>query len=227
MVAGQEVFYLSETMFEEFRNINLQIPSEFPVGITNVFDFDRGSFNDYLKDCTAMIYNPKEHELIMVNKTKQFNYVYNFSTKQFYKNEEPIKNEIANSLPALQVWSGTSVKNVTTTDGGTRKVSFITRPIKMQTTDFKKFERIVLRGFLKNTSGVVACVWGSNDDRAFRLLRALTVTSDTRKDIDFGLFGKTSYRSYIIGLSMTTESDSEIEAIEMEIEKLYDSTKMR
>ncbi|HAT77075.1 MAG TPA: hypothetical protein DCS19_09590, partial [Flavobacterium sp.] len=224
MVAGQDVIYLSETMFEKFRNITLELPTS----IASSFSFDTGLFNDYLKDCSAMVYNPKEQEVIIINPNKEFNYVYNFSTKQFYKNDEQITNEINNSLPSLQVWKGLLVKNVTRTEAGQRKITFTTRPIKMQTTDFKRFERVILRGYLSQLSGAVACIWGSIDDRNFKLLRGITLTDNTtRKDLDFGMFGKTTYRSYIIGLSMTVGTDSEIEAIEMEIEKLYNNTNMQ
>ena len=224
MVAGQDVIYLSETMFEKFRNITLELPT----AIASLFSFDTGLFNDYLKDCSAMVYNPKEQEVIIINPNKTFNYVYNFSTKQFYKNDEQITNEIDNSLPSLQVWKGTLVKNVTQIVAGARKISFTTRPIKMQTTDFKRFERVILRGYLSGLSGAVACIWGSIDDRNFKLLRGITLTSGTtRKDLDFGMFGKTTYRSYIIGLSMTVGTYSEIEAIEMQVEKEFLDTKMR
>lgn len=226
MVAGQEVISLSEPMFEKFRDINLELPT----AIENSFDMDMGSFNDYLKRCTAMIYNPKEQELIIINPYKLSNYVYNFKSKQFYRNDELITNEINNSLPSLQVWNGTTVKNVTSSNSGSRSVSFVTRPIKIQTTDLKRFERVIVRAVLKEVSGSPAttCIWGSNDDINFKLLRGLTITNGTtRKDIDFGMFGKTTYRSYIVGLSMTLTTDSEIEVIEMEIEKLYNNTKMR
>lgn len=226
MVAGQEVIYLSEPMFEKFRDINLELPT----AIENSFDMDMGSFNDYLKRCTAMIYNPKEQELIIINPYKLSNYVYNFKSKQFYRNDELITNEINNSLPSLQVWNGTTVKNVTSSNSGSRSVSFVTRPIKIQTTDLKRFERVIVRAVLKEVSGSPAttCIWGSNDDINFKLLRGLTITNGTtRKDIDFGMFGKTTYRSYIVGLSMTLTTDSEIEVIEMEIEKLYNNTNMQ
>ena len=226
MVVGQDIEYLSESMFEKFRTITLELPDQ----IENLFALDLSSFNDYLKACTAMVYNPKEQEIIMINSTKAYNYVYNMSTKQFYRNVEAITNEINNSLPDMQVWTGATVKKVTVVETGSREISFVTRPIKMQTPDMKRFERVILRAYLSGITGTpaTACIWGSIDDRNFKLLRGMVLENNsTRKDIDFGLFGKTTYRSYIIGLSMTVGTDSEIEAIEMQVEKEFLDTKMR
>lgn len=226
MVAGQDIVYLSESMFEKFRNITLELPDQ----ISELFALDLSLFNDYLKACTAMIYNPKEQEIIMINHAKTYNYVYNMSTKQFYRNDEAITNEIANSLPDMQVWNGMTVKKVTITEAGARKIAFVTRPIKMQTPDMKRFERVILRSYLSGATGTpaTACVWGSLDDRNFKLLRGMVLENGiTRKDIDFGMFGKTTYRSYIIGLSMNVGSDSEIEAVEMQVEKEFVNSKMR
>lgn len=226
MVAGQDIQYLSETMFEKFRTITLELPDQ----ISSLFALDSGTFNDYMKACTEMIYNPKDEEIIMINPAKAYNYVYNMSTKQFYRNTETITNEIDNSLPDMQVWTGATIKKVTAITAGSRAISFVTRPIKMQTPDIKRFERVILRAYLSGISGTpaTACIWGSLDDRNFKLLRGMVLTNNTtRKDIDLGLFGKTTYRSYIIGLSMTVGTDSEIEAVEMQIEQEFVDTKMR
>jgi len=195
-----------------------------------LFALDLSSFNDYLKACTAMVYNPKEQEIIMIHPDKAYNYVYNMSTKKFYRNVEAITNEINNSLPDMQVWTGATIKKVTVIEAGSREISFVTRPIKMQTPDMKRFERVILRAYLSGITGTpaTACIWGSIDDRNFKLLRGMVLENNsTRKDIDFGLFGKTTYRSYIIGLSMTVGTYSEIEAIEMQVEKEFLDTKMR
>lgn len=226
MVVGQDIQYLSEPMFEKFRSLTLELPEQ----IAAHYALDLGTFNDYLKACTAMVYNPKEQEIIMINPDKAYNYVYNMITKQFYRNTEAITNEINNSLPDMQVWNGTTVKKVTVVEPGTRAITFVTRPMKMQTPDMKRFERVVLRAYLSAIDGTpaTACIWGSVDDRNFKLLRGMVLMNDTdRKDIDFGLFGKTTYRSYVIGLSMTVGTDSEIEAIEMQVEQEFVDTRMR
>lgn len=226
MVVGQDIEYLSEPMFEKFRILTLELPAQ----IEGLFALDLGTFNDYLKACTAMVYNPKEQEIVMINPDKAYNYVYNMITKQFYRNTEAITNEINNSLPDMQVWNGTTVKKVTVVEAGTRAIKFVTRPIKMQTPDMKRFERVVLRAYLSAIAGTpaTACIWGSVDDRNFKLLRGMVLQNGTaRKDIDFGLFGKTTYRSYVIGLSMTVGTDSEIEAIEMQVEQEFVDTRMR
>lgn len=226
MVVGQDIQYLSESMFEKFRTVTLELPEQ----ISTLFDLDLSTFNDYLKACTAMVYNPKEQEIIMINPAKAYNYVYNMGTKQFYRNTEAITNEIDNSLPDMQVWSGTTVKKVTVVEAGSRDITFVTRPIKMQTPDMKRFERVILRAYLSGLTGAPAtvCIWGSIDDRNFKLLRGMVLENNSsRKDIDFGLFGKTTYRSYIVGLSMTVNTDTEIEALEMQVEKEFLDTKMR
>lgn len=226
MVVGQDIEYLSEPMFEKFRSLTLELPEQ----IEAHFALDLGTFNDYLKACTAMVYNPKEQEIVMINPDKAYNYVYNMITKQFYRNTEAITNEINNSLPDMQVWNGTTVKKVTVVEAGTRAIRFVTRPIKMQTPDMKRFERVIVRAYLSAIDGspATACIWGSVDDRNFKLLRGMVLQNGTaRKDIDFGLFGKTTYRSYVIGLSMTVGTDSEIEAVEMQVEQEFVDTRMR
>lgn len=226
MVVGQDIQYLSEPMFEKFRSMTLELPAQ----IEGLFALDLGPFNDYLKACTAMVYNPKEQEIVMINPDKAYNYVYNMITKQFYRNTEAITNEINNSLPDMQVWNGTTVKKVTVVEAGTRAIRFVTRPIKMQTPDMKRFERVIVRAYLSAIDGTpaTACIWGSVDDRNFKLLRGMVLQNGTaRKDIDFGLFGKTTYRSYVIGISMTVGTDSEIEAVEMQVEQEFVDTRMR
>lgn len=226
MVVGQDIEYLSEPMFEKFRGMMLELPAQ----IDGLFALDLGTFNDYLKACTAMVYNPKEQEIVMINPDKAYNYVYNMITKQFYRNTEAITNEINNSLPDMQVWNGTTVKKVTVVEAGTRAITFVTRPIKMQTPDMKRFERVIVRAYLSAIAGTpaTACIWGSVDDRNFKLLRGMVLQNGTaRKDIDFGLFGKTTYRSYVIGISMTVGTDSEIEAVEMQVEQEFVDTRMR
>lgn len=226
MLSGQEILFLSESVFEKFRSIELEIPTE----LSGLFTIDFSDFNDYLEGCKTILYNAREKELILVNTSKSYNYVYNILTKQFYKNTELIEDEIINSLPDIQVWHGNSIKEVTNSGGGNRYIEFVTRPIKMQTPDYKNIERLILRSMLKNISGTnaVACLWGSIDDKNYKLLRGMVLSDGiSMKDIDFGMFGSSTYRSYILGLSMTVSTESEIEAIEMEVEKLYNDTKMR
>ncbi|MDR0734076.1 MAG: hypothetical protein LBF08_08520 [Dysgonamonadaceae bacterium] len=234
IIAGQQVELLTSQLQQSPQLLN-----------TNVFGFGLDSspvnFTEFLKTIEHILYNPSENELIMHDRDSGFGFVYCFDGRQFYQTTERFDGVVQNAFPELLViedkkikdWSQSQPSNLHVSLADAH-VSFVTRPLLFGTPDIKRLERMILRATLFNmqNQGVnkqsVCIVFYSGDGVTFNMLRGIEFfQSDFRKDIDMGLFAKSKFRQFVIAFAGVVDEKSEIRFLETEIEKEYQSTKMR
>jgi hypothetical protein len=139
---------------------------------------------------------------------------------------------VGNTFPKLKVVADNRIKDYDCSDREEAHVSLITRPLTFGSPDFKKLERMFLRGtlYVRNTAeGKNSFIlnYYSPDGIKFNFLRGIKINPSDRKDLDMGLFSRTKYRQFLFAFAGVLEEKSEIEYIESEIVKEYDNTKMR
>ncbi|GHU74314.1 hypothetical protein FACS189413_19040 [Bacteroidia bacterium] len=224
ILIGQQVVNLSGTVHEKQKQINLE-------SLNNKFELAENYLYRFIKDCEEMIYNSREEEMIIINRWFDYNLIYSFRNKVFTQSTERITAEVKNS-DINTVFFGADLKSLTDYDlphADSQNIKFITRPVRFGSEEWKQFERIIYRADIFDSyNNTTVAIWGSIDGKEYKLLRGLQIQNDTsRKDIDFGLFGRTSYRYYIFGLSGTVANNTEFKQIDILATKEYDDGKMR
>ncbi|MDR1120264.1 MAG: hypothetical protein LBM08_05035 [Dysgonamonadaceae bacterium] len=233
IIMGQEVALLSGGLQQAPRELNIQSHPSLE-GI--LLNYGALSFTEYVKQIEFMLYDPHENELIISDKDSDFNYVYSFDSKQFYISTEKVDQVIENSFPELLVCENsqgkTAIKDYAIAGTADTHISLITRPLVFDTPDFKRLERMVLRGTffdLRDLAGKKPFVlnYFSIDGVNFDILRGIPLPLQSRKDVDMGLFGGSKYRQFIFALGAMVSDKSEIQYLESEVSKEYNNDKMR
>jgi hypothetical protein len=105
-------------------------------------------------------------------------------------------------------------------------VSILTRPFDFGMKEIKNLKRIILRGRMTNSSDVIVMDHSSNDGINFDILQGKNFTDFSRKDIDMGLM-QCKKKQFLFIFSGTMDEESEISAIDCDVEKEYSNDKMR
>jgi hypothetical protein len=234
IIFGQGVELLSAQLLHPQRELNIEYPEELS-GILH--NFSQPEFSAFLSAVENIAYNPNENEVIIIDKDNpDFIYVYNFYEKQFYISTEKIDLVVKNTFPNLLVVGDRSIKDYSQKEIEKAHVSFLSRPISFGSTDWKKLERMILRGTLLGMDGLTVgetfkkpyiLAYTSIDGVNFKILRGIPINSGSYKDLDMGLFARSKYRYFMLGFACLVDDSSQIDILETEIVKEYDSTKMR
>ncbi|NDV46109.1 hypothetical protein D0T49_03515 [Paludibacter sp. 221] len=195
------------------------------------------SFREYIKTLSALIYNPTENELIIVNKDYGFNYVYCFDTRNIYQSTERIDYEVGNTYPKLLVAEGNKIKDYFQSGTNVSHIEFTLRPLYFGIDEVKKLQRAIVRGlFYQVRSNLPAnkaflALYGSNDGVNHTLLRGFGMPANVQgqdyKDFDLGLMTRSTYRNYFLSLIADVDEETEIRHIDFEIADSYTNDKMR
>jgi hypothetical protein len=223
---------------------------------------DRRDFADYLANIEDVAYDAHNNEIILIEAEQPpFSFVLNLESKEWYLTDAKMKTVVKNTFPNLYI-----IENITGILGRIREyskpetdedgraqahISFITRPLSFGTTDYKKLERMILRGqFIRpegKTTGEegesplsvtrpVVLNWWSMDGENFRTLRGIPLKTASEigdiqyqsyKDLDLGLFPRAGYRFFLLGFAGIVDEQSQIDGIDTEIETDFNTTKMR
>ena len=188
-------------------------------------------FLDYLSGVSEIVYNSKESELILLNKTKGYNFVYNIDNKSWYQSTESVDLFVKNVFPELYGVLSTSVKDFSTektTTTGTApnqvttvdkaEVSFVTRPLNFGLYELKKLERVILRARLDAADDVLILTNNAIDDINFSLDKGMKLNNANYKDIYLGMMTK-KYRQIVLMFAAKLKYSSRIYSISAEVEK--------
>lgn len=224
LINGDGTAALSQILREDDDILNIDL-----VGIESpLISFPSISFTSFLNAVTNMVYNPYHDELIIAAKTMPYCYVYDFPSKSFYLSTEKIDQVVQNTFPDVYVVGGASLKDMSDYEDVSAEISIITRPIQFGTTDIKKMERIFLRALMYNAQGVSVAAYHSVDGVHFDPIKGFTFgAGENYKDFDLGLLARETYRQYIFLLTGTMDDESQIEYVDYEVDKNYNTEKMR
>jgi hypothetical protein len=236
IINGQQVDYLTPQLEQEPLTIALNMPSS--TNVPNIVSIKTWNdwFKDYLTDVTEIVYDNQNNEIIIINPTKEYNFVYNLDSKEFYQQTEVINKVVQGVYPELLVTEGMNIKdfgqNQMTNDvipvSVKAKVSFITRPFNFGTPDVKKLERLILRARLIGAEDMVVMNHASNDGINFVPVQGQSFpTIGNYKDIDLGLMARNKHRQFIFAMSAKLNEQSEIQLLEAEVSSEYMNEKMR
>lgn len=191
-------------------------------------------FETYLSGVDMMLYNPYRDELIIIDKDKPYNYVYDFASKVYWLSTEAIDNIVQNVYPEVFAIGNNELKDFKDMQGKATQIALVTRPVTFGTTDLKKFERVFLRSVMRNvnnqsaTDKMIVAVFHSLDGVHLEPTRGIKLTTNGNyKDVDLGLMSRVKFRQYIFMLAGTIDEDSEIQYVEFETDKEYGNEKMR
>jgi hypothetical protein len=236
IINGQQVEYLTPQLEQKPLTIALNMPSS--INVPNIVNIKTWNdwFNDYLTNVTEIVYDNKNNEIIIINPTKEYNFVYNLDSKEFYQQTEAIDKVVQGVYPELLVTEGMNIKdfgqNQMTNDvipvSVKAKVSFITRPFNFGTPDIKKLERLILRARLIGAEDMIVMNHASNDGVNFIPVQGQSFpTIGNYKDIDLGLMARNKHRQFIFAMSTKLNEQSEIQLLESEVVAEYMNEKMR
>jgi hypothetical protein len=190
-----------------------------------------------------MLHNAEENEIYIRTKTGDYTLV--LREGYFYLSTEKYYTHIQNNNPDLkviqEVITGVApsltytypIKDYSLPETGTNKAkcSFILRPLRFGTEDYKRLERIVVRCSLMNAEKIFAMIHAGLDGYNFNALRGIQITNattdnpeteenekqaDNFKDINLKLTGL-KYKYYSVSIAFTATEDSRIELIECEV----------
>ncbi|MDR2917840.1 MAG: hypothetical protein LBV72_00535 [Tannerella sp.] len=228
IINGTRVDFLSRAIEEAPVKLNFQTSPE-----TNGVWLNYGveSFMAYLKGLTGMLYNNYKNELVVMNNSKDYNWILAFDDMSFYTTTEKIEHVVQNSFPDLKVVAGTNLLDFSKEEGDAH-ISFTTRPLLYGTQDVKMMERILIRATIygikkASDKNPIVITHYSNDGRNFIASKGLLIKEGNHKDVDTGMYGRTKFRQYTFSLAGICGQDTIIEFLESEIAKEYENTKMR
>ena len=228
---GLEQPFLSLVFSPTFSSMATPVPLSVNV---NIFS---DSFITYLKD-SIILFDFYQNEIIVSNSDRinyPYNYVYNLDSKMWYQSTEAFTDYVKNAYPELFVINGSTIKdfsvNKTTTIGSVitqdqAVVSILTRPFDFGMKEIKNLKRIILRGRMTNSSDVIVMDHSSNDGINFDILQGKNFTDFSRKDIDMRLM-QCKKKQFLFIFSGTMDEESEISAIDCDVDKEYSNDKMR
>lgn len=131
------------------------------------------NFLEYLKGA-VIGYNYFDKEIWISNPTKAYSYVYNIKVKGWTKRTESAEELMGDYPYVYMLDKGQDLRNISKETIGLTETMFLTRPIKLQTQEFKQGYRTILRSLLE-TEGSNYCglyLFGSYDCRKWALIGA-------------------------------------------------------
>jgi len=186
------------------------------------------SFREFLKSASSIVYNPYNDELIISASGYPYNYVYDYATKSFYLSTNLIDQLVQNTFPDVYYITDNNLIDISQSESKATHVSLLTRPLQFGITDIKKLERIFLRALMYNAENVMVAAYHSMDGVNFSAIKGFAFGSGKNyKDFDFGLLARETYRQYSLMFTGTIDEESQIEYIDIEVDKNYNNEKMR
>jgi hypothetical protein len=228
IIAGGKVDIVSYPVEEAPQQLEL---TPHPYVDDVIPDYGAVGFIDFLRGVELMIYDAAENELIIVNTLEAYSWVYNLDSKHWRISTERISGVVDNAIEKPAIFDGTVIKELGEYEELV-SASFITRPLRYGTEDFKKAMRMYLRGQLVGMDardgklGVAAC-YVSVDGLNFQLWEARTMQAGSRKDMDMKLSARTKARYYLFSFGGQLRASSYISHLETETGKEYNNDKMR
>jgi hypothetical protein len=242
-INGTEVAFLSGAVEEEPIKLFFETSPAMAGGL--FLNFGRESFAEYLKGLSGMLYDNLKHEVVILNESKDYNWVMAFDGLSFFMTTERVEAVVRNSYPALKVIAHAPEGNrvldfsreaVGSGETGETDVSFVTRPVLYGTPDIKMMERVILRATVyglgmcspdANYPSPYIITYRSNDGRNFLASKGVRLREGDLKDVDTGMYGRTKFRQYAVAFAGRCGRDTVIEGLESEVERAYGGTKMR
>jgi hypothetical protein len=218
IINGTQVDFLSKAVEEDPADLRFETAPEME-GVLP--DYGKEPFRAFLKGLTGMVYDNYRNELVIMNRSKDYNWVFSFDDGSFYVTTERIDRAVQNSLPELRVVSGRKLLDFSREEGSAH-VSFITRPLLYGTEDVKRMERMVMRGVIYGLGKVsgklpVVVTHYSNDGRNFLISKGLFLKEGNHKDLDTGLYGRSRFRQYVFSFGGVCGRETVIGVLESAI----------
>jgi hypothetical protein len=131
------------------------------------------NFLEYIKGA-VIGYNYFDKEIWISNPAKAYSYVYNIRVKGWTKRIESADELVGDYPYVYMLDKAQDLRNISKEIIGLTETMFLTRPIKLQTQEFKQGYRTILRSLLE-TEGSNYCgvyLFGSYDCRKWALIGA-------------------------------------------------------
>ncbi len=101
IINGQQVDFLTPQLEQEPLTFELNLPTVQDVPNIAFIKTWNYYFRDYLTRITEILYDNQQNEIIIVNPTIKYNYVYNIDSKEFYQQTEVIDKIVDGVYPDL------------------------------------------------------------------------------------------------------------------------------
>lgn len=111
VISGQQVDFLTPQLEQEPLTVALNMPSSTNVPTIATIKTWNDWFKEYLTNVTEIVYDNQNNEIIIINPTKDYNFVYNLDSKQIYQQTEVIDKVVGGVYPELLVTEGVNVKD--------------------------------------------------------------------------------------------------------------------
>lgn len=160
---------------------------------------------EYLKPVgtykTKLAYNYLHNEVILSNAKRGYSYVYSL-TNQEWSMIDVAFDITTNSYPELVVYDNNTVRRITFNDGNeANAVVAITRPVKVDTLDFKRLRQAALRCTFEGSLNFY--VLGSNDGARFVCITGKECP--TKSEVDSGITSVSTQRDLITSMSRSKQ----------------------
>ena len=235
IISGQQAQYLIPKL--ELPRETLTLPDINKSGLGDPFQVETTDLATMLADANLILaYNPAEDEIIITKTNASCNFVVREGI--VYLSTEKIKTVVENTYPSLLVTETVTVttptpdtydiiKDFSLPEANTKaKCSFILRPLRYGTEDYKRLERVVIRCTLMDAEKIFTMIHAGVDGSVYKAIRGFEIKNNTLedavpkpsnfKDVDLKLTGL-KYRYYVISLGFTAKENSKIELIECEV----------
>jgi hypothetical protein len=160
---------------------------------------------EYLKPVeryeTKLAYNYLHNEVILSNVKRGYSFVYSL-TNQEWSMIDRVFDVTTNSYPELVVYNNIEQKRYEFTEGNDKvPVVAITRPVKVDTLDFKRLRQAALRCTFEGSLNFY--VLGSNDGASFVCITGKECP--TKSEVDSGITSVSTRRDLITSMSRSKQ----------------------
>lgn len=155
---------------------------------------------EYIKGA-KLAYNYLHNEVILSNVMRGYSYVYSL-TNQEWSIIDRVFDITTNSYPELVVYNNIEQKRYKFTEGNDKvPVVAITRPVKVDTLDFKRLRQAALRCTFEGSLNFY--VLGSNDGASFVCITGKECP--TKSEVDSGITSVSTQRDLITSMSRSKQ----------------------
>jgi hypothetical protein len=231
VISGQEVLLLSSDLHE--KKEPMSVGGVVGSRVSSALGYT-ANLSDYLQGVGYIFYNAGENEVVLVNPEYAFGFVYNATSKLWYLCTERVQGVVENTYPDLYVLDGVGVKDYSQAESPASDVCVVTRPLRFETTDKKRMERLFLRASLRNMNNgdpsgkAEVCLLDSNDGVNFKPVRGFRIIKDgSYKDVYLGMFAREKARYFLFVFSGMVDEGSIVGYLDAEVVKEYGNETMR
>jgi hypothetical protein len=135
---------------------------------------------------------------------------------------------VQNTFPDVYYITDRNIMDISQSGSDVAKVAILTRPLRFQSEDIKKLERIFMRMVLYGAQEVKIVAYHSMDGVNFSPIKGFIFGSGGNyKDFDLGLLARETFRQYLLLITGEVDERSEIDYIDCEVRLNYNDEKMR